>query len=795
MLLWVGDIIEVEREEEVGGKGGGGGSGGTKVVSYEYFVDVAVAVCHGEVEELTEIWGDSKRIWNEDAGTNITSDQISVETWRGGFLTGGTTKDYQRLKSPIGGPDLSTLVSGVNVTTSGFTNAGNNATRRCVDSKLNADGSSEANLRDIAGTAVTESAGASVTITQDPPKYDKGQVRDGFNIYLGDGTQTADPIIEADEGSGNVPGFRHIAYFVAKRLALANFGHRIPNFRILVEAQPSPKLVKDVIGEIIELSSLTSADYDVSDVDDSHELLGYAVRGPQTPKGVIPPLLIAYDLVVGESNGKLVFRDRFDQEIVDIDEDDLTAHEPGASVPRLVSVSETPGIELPDEINVSYINKDQDQDRGSARERRIVVPSRNVQRIELPIVLEAETAREIAKRELWKAWINKKTLSLTLPPSYFTIEENDRLRLTTQNVVYSILVTQVNQGNNGVIGLTAVVEDAQVLEQIASTDDLPAGDFGAYDPPVIELQIFDASALTDAHTTVAGYYVASCASDINAVFLSALVYQSLDDGANYQQVFQVNQEVVVGRTLTTLADGPHGWFDRVNTVDVELLHGTLESRAEIEVLNGMNRAIIGDEIIGFVDATLIAANQYRLSNLLRGLRGTEPDMGDPHNTETGVRFVLLNSPGIGFQPLSLSSVGTSREFKALPFGEEDLDTVDPSTFELIGGTILPWAPAHLLGSRDASNNLTVTWVRRTRSIKRLFSAEQDALLERRERYDVYFPNVGFTARLKQVEDVQTVTYTAAEQTADGLTPGNPVDVQIWQISDTIGRGRMAEATL
>jgi len=793
-LIWVGDIIEIKREDEVGGKGGGGGGGGQKVISYEYFIDVACAACHGPIIEMTEIWGDAKRIWNENEQVSIASNQIGVVTWETYLPFGQVDQYFMRLTSPNGGPDLSQLQSGVNVITAGFTNAGNNGTRKCSSSKLNGDGSSQAELIDD-NTAVTESAGASVTIDQALPKYDKGQVRQGFNIYLGDGTQTVDPKIEAAEGAGNVPAFRHIAYFVCKRLALAGFGQRIPNFRILVKADNAPKLVKDTIGEIIELSSLTSADYDVSEVDDTHELTGYALRGPVSPAVSLQTLMIAYDLVVSQSNGKLVFRDRFDQQVYDIDADLLSAHAPGENVPRLATISETPAIELPDEINVMYYDEEKDQDRGGARERRVITPTRNVQTIDLPLVLTGDQARAIAKRELWKAWTNKKALSFTLPQSQFTIEENDRLRLPISGVNYSVLVARVTQGNNGLLQVEATVEDAQVLEQVATTDPANPGDFGAYIPPVIELQIFDVSALTDANTTIAGYYVAVCARDINAVFVSALAYQSLDEGDNYQQIFPLNTEVVIGRTLTTIQPGAFGWFDSEQTLDVELFEGELNSREPIEVLNGMNRAIVGNEIIGFVDATLIAENTYRLSTLLRGLRGTEVNQDGVQSTNTGVRFVLLNSAGISFQPMSLNSVGTQRLFKALPYGEDDLDTVDPITVDLEGGTIKPWAPCQLAGSRDGSNNLTVTWVRRTRSIKRIFSTQQDALLERDERYDVYFPNAGFTPRLKQVEDATTVTYTAAEQTADGLTPGNPVDVQIWQLSDTIGRGRMAEATL
>jgi hypothetical protein len=42
---------------------------------------------------------------------------------------------------------------------------------------------------------------------------------------------------------------------------------------------------------------------------------------------------------------------------------------------------------------------------------------------------------------------------------------------------------------------------------------------------------------------------------------------------------------------------------------------------------------------------------------------------------------------------------------------------------------------------------------------------------------------------------ETASYSAAEQTTDGLTPGDPVDCVIYQMSATVGRGFGREATV
>ena len=53
-------------------------------------------------------------------------------------------------------------------------------------------------------------------------------------IYLGDETQLADPTIESFEGAGNVSAFRGLAYVVFTDFQLADYGNRVPNFRVEV---------------------------------------------------------------------------------------------------------------------------------------------------------------------------------------------------------------------------------------------------------------------------------------------------------------------------------------------------------------------------------------------------------------------------------------------------------------------------------------------------------------------------------------------------------------------------------
>jgi len=68
--------------------------------------------------------------------------------------------------------------------------------------------------------------------------------------------------------------------------------------------------------------------------------------------------------------------------------------------------------------------------------------------------------------------------------------------------------------------------------------------------------------------------------------------------------------------------------------------------------------------------------------------------------------------------------------------------------------------------------------------------------ESSQAYEVDIRNAGDTATLRTIKaTTPTVSYTAAQQTTDGLTPGNPVVLRVFQISATVGRGIQRSATV
>ena len=103
----------------------------------------------------------------------------------------------------------------------------------------------------------------------------------------------------------------------------------------------------------------------------------------------------------------------------------------------------------------------------------------------------------------------------------------------------------------------------------------------------------------------------------------------------------------------------------------------------------------------------------------------------------------------------------------------------------------------LQGSRDGSNNLAITWTRRTRAFGGELTDGGTVLLDGVENYTLEMLDGPAGAVVTTIEDVLTnsYTYTAAAQTSDGYTPGNPIDVKVYQTSPLYGRGKGEEQEL
>lgn len=790
-IIYISDLREVAEEEEVG-KGGGG----QEVTTYTYFLDIAYVYNRRETSRVVKIWAEGEEVYNADVDVNLTSTQLSAdvtEEFENPTFPAQVTKKYVDINSPNGGPDLSVLKSGNVATLSGWSDGALNGTFKCVSSSFDSlTGTSTARFKlSRTSTAADESAGNSITVVQDNPELSPS-FADGITFYPGSQTQLPDPTMEADLGAGNVPAYFGRAYCVIQSMNVTGSGGRPRQLSFLVE-EDATRTIAQAIDILTERTGRPSSEFDTSAISGALDGVGFV--GRRSSSAVLNPFMLAFDIRPQETDSKIKFLSRTNLETIVVDADDLAAHPSGGDAPRNARFTDRPSTELPKRLAVNYVDKDAEYQTGSQVEVRIDAPTDRYTTVQLPFAMRARDGRCIAKKLLWTAWANRTRVQIQLPISYIRVQESDLVEFEVDGETYTMIVDQVDRGADyGLIKLEGVIEESEALDFdpdldcVADEADLP--DQVIYIPPELELFVLLLPPLQDDQLSTYGFYYALAAEDSTALYGGATLYESTDAGATFNALGNPISEATLGRVTEELGAPvyPNVW-DRANTLNIRLIEGALFSRSEEDVLkNGLNRMVVGGEIIGFANATQETDGTWTIDTLLRGQRGTEAQV-DQH-TEFD-RVVLLNSSGVTFQTRPLTALNSTRSYKAVPragvvadFEEQVVDlAVD-------GANLKPFSVVDVQGSRDGSDNLTVTWTRRTRAIVKLLTGPPIPLAEDSEEYEVDILDAPGGNVLRTITGLTspTASYTAAEQTTDGLTPGDPVDVVVYQLSEQVGRG-------
>lgn len=613
-----------------------------------------------------------------------------------------------------------------------------------------------------------------------------------LTIYTGTTTQGVDPVIEAAQGADSTPAYRGIAYFVVEDLALADFGNVMPQFSCQVRGTTSIS-TREAIKLLLNRAGLTDDKFDATGT--SGVVRGLTITGPTPTIRGLEPILLAQDVVCQENNGQLVFFDRGRAPTATVPESELAAHESGSNNDAAHPFSMADDVadgDLPKAVTVSFTEPAKDYQQGNQGVIAVHTDNKGVINYDLPIVLSAREARIIASTMLWRRWSERIIVECELPPSYIYLQEEDIISVTYQGAEYFVRIRQVDRGVNFIHKIQGVLQDVDASNgTFRDTTDAECPNNGLppqiYLPPTaLSLALLDVPGMTSADVQSPGIY-AALTVESTSPFKGAALYGS-SDGTTYNLIGSANVESDLGLTSDVLADGPLGYIDRASTVTVVMKEGTLESVTEEQLLTGANRMFIGSELIAFKTATLTAPKTYVLSNLLRGLRGTESFTNSHAENEY---CVLYSTTTVPFQDLDLSDVGLKIYVKAVPIGGL-VDDYAAVAVTFTGATMKQFAPCDLAASRDGSNNATVTWTRRTRAIANILRSVP--VLASPLQYTIEVLDGSGNVLRTETASTESWAYSAANQTADGLTPGDPINVKIYQMSD-IGRGYPAEATV
>lgn len=607
-----------------------------------------------------------------------------------------------------------------------------------------------------------------------------------LRIYTGAEAQEPDPLIEALEGMGNAPAYRGTAYVVLEDLALAEYANRIPNltFEVIADTGGTATL-GDVVADLATRAGLDAVDASALTADVS----GFAVGRSASFRQAIEALAQAYPFDGQEVDGTVTFRPLPRSAAATVDEDDTVADGEDEGR-RTITVTRTQDHELPREVVLRHMEPARDYQLGVQRARRLVTAARAGEEMDLPLVMSATVAKQAAEVALARAWTARERVTFSLPPRHLLLAPGDVVEVNPDGAnPFEVQVEEVEFGG-GRLACRGAKFSADVFASAA------AGDAGLFPPQVIPavpettLRLLNLPPVTATGLATPIFHAAAASASDN--WRGAALYQSIDGGADYQDLARLAAPVPMGTVAGTLGAGPADFWDGANSLSVTLLHGdmTLQSRPELAVLNGANAALVGDEIVQFRTAVLEGDGSYTLSGLLRGRRGTEHAIAT-HGA--GENFTLLTGGGLqGVEP-GFTALGKDYLYKGVSVGLA-LEDVTAQTFTYAGLHFMPFAPVHVAGARNGGGDLAVSWVRRTRGAGDWLDGADVPLAEETEAYEVDILDGANVVRTLTAA-TPTVTYTAADQTTDFGSTQSSVDVAIYQMSATVGRGHPAYATL
>ncbi|MFC5419663.1 glycoside hydrolase/phage tail family protein [Bosea eneae] len=506
---------------------------------------------------------------------------------------------------------------------------------------------------------------------------------------------------------------------------------------------------------------------------------GYVLDRPISARQALEPLsqIFGFDAVM--SSGRLVFRGRAANVARALSADDLVLDRNGQPY-ELRRAEES---ELPHELRLIHIDGNDDYRQAAARSRRLAGAARRESAVELPVVTRRAEGQRLAEQRLQEIWAGRETLELELSPRCIDLEAGDIVSLEVSGQARLFRLTRISDGPTR-------RADARSVEPAIYRGAAAEGAEGERPPKATpriagrpDALILDLPIAREPQPPLQS--LAAFADP----WPGGLAIWRAAEGASFALAGIVAAPSIMGETLTTLMPGPLWRTDRHASVDVRLRGGNLASVAPETALAGANALAFMDpaaevEIATAARVELIGAQTFRLSQIVRGLGGSEAAAA--RVLAPGARVVVLDGAAV-LLSAGLDEIGRPLRYR---IGPPDADVASASMRELsttVGTAPLrPLSPVRVRARRLPAGVL-LNWIRRSRIDGDSWDAVEVPLGEEIERYRVILRAGGVIIRNVEV-DAPAMLYEAAQEMADFGEPQGALDVELAQLSVVAGAG-------
>ncbi|WP_265561954.1 phage tail protein [Sphingomicrobium arenosum] len=537
--------------------------------------------------------------------------------------------------------------------------------------------------------------------------------------------QDLDPLIGSIEAAA--PAYRDMMVAVFEGLELAEYGNRIPMLTFEVIAEGDMR-----IGALIEAASegLVTASGD-------EVITGYALHGTSMERA-LEPLLALAGMALSDRGGRLDCTSPANPIKVGSDEEGC-----GAEAPVARRIDQIVGFEqLPSDLFLDHYDPDRDFQAGRSHAR--AVGGRRVVELPVAIALKALDARSWAERSILKRWRERRSIEISLPPSFLTLTPGDLLEFQGETGQWRVIRVRLE----GFVVKARIVAHATSSAMPSISDSgrfLPVPDFEQSKTEVTLIEPPDLDGSGKCCVLVAA---ASASPGWRATPLE------IEVGAMQSVASSAALESVTGFVDGTLGTASAAIFDLENVIHVNLVEPNcpLLSVEDQQLFAGANLAMIGGEVLQFGNVEQVAPGRVRLSRLLRGRDGSETAIAGHGSNEA---FILLDPARLAKIDMSPEQVGNRVAVRATSTADAD---AAPSEIIFRGLGSRPISPAHLR-ARKEDGAIHISWVRRSRKGYAWLDEVDAPLGESRE---LYLLTVSGTSGAFAVETSQPIAVFSAD---------------------------------
>ena len=513
-----------------------------------------------------------------------------------------------------------------------------------------------------------------------------------FRWHDGGEDQAVDPLIASAVGPGSASGFLGLAYAVFEELELGAFGNRIPSLTFEVEAD-----VGSVDAGVIGNALLGEAGRCVGE----WPFVGYAASGDRARDALAPLFEVDGARAVSGPDGWHLSPAALAGAPLALSSfrEERRAETGREAVER----QRAPLASLPGTIRLRHYEPERDYQLGQ-QSSAVAGGGVREERIDLPAVLPASSARALAQRLAAAAADGRETLvwqgdlaALALPVGRIVeLADGSRWRLAARNVQATDILLELKR-----------------YQPVPSVD-LPAEPGVPVRPPdwpdaTGTVHLFDLPNLGSPGAAAARILIAAAGSNDGWRGADCWFVRAID--AEPVALSTVRPAAALGKLAELLAAGSEYLIDGVNAALVTLVNPsmTLESVDDAALLGGANRAMVGGELLQFGAAEPVEAGVWRLSRLLRGRAGTGGAMAHA----AGAPFVLLDDSAPMLLPEALAIMAESGGAR-LQWAPRGGTTMTEVPVPAAGAALLPLAPVHGRVTPDGAGGVFVSWRRRSR---------------------------------------------------------------------------------